>query len=169
VDDNAAMSPFLRGLDISAYKKKDPLLALLGPVPLDGVLWARVQSKASLFALFQTPQNGSPLLSKSHVSAGGGMVGGASVGASPPVPVYNIRFAEPVLASFTKPLPAVCNMCARIVAGSEPGFSARKRAKTPDTCGQAMEVPLMVADPTSAAFVAEVIDTPGAKMFTHDP
>jgi len=99
------------------------------------------------------------------MSEGGGIVGGASS----PVPVYKIRFAEPVLASFTKPLPAVCIMCARMLAGSAPRFPARKSANTPDTCGQAMEVPLMVADPTSAVFVAEVIDTPGAKMSTHVP
>ncbi len=39
----------------------------------------------------------------------------------------------------------------------------------PETCGQAMEVPLMVLDAVSLVGHALVMDTPGAKRSVHSP
>lgn len=54
-------------------------------------------------------------------------------------------------------------------AGDEVGFPASTSAATPATCGDAMEVPLMLLVAVSLVFHADVIELPGAKMSRQDP
>jgi hypothetical protein len=74
----------------------------------------------------------------------------------------NNKFGEPDLASFTTPLwPNDFNWLS-ICANEEPGKSEKRRAATPETCGQAIEVPLMCLEAWSEACPADKIETPGA-------
>lgn len=56
-----------------------------------------------------------------------------------------------------------------ISAGVACGVLVSTRATTPATCGQAMEVPLMVAEAVSLALPADLMLEPGAKMSTQVP
>jgi len=54
-------------------------------------------------------------------------------------------------------------------AGSAVGFAWRYNAAAPATCGEAIEVPLMVTAETSLKLYADRIDTPGANTSTQAP
>jgi len=54
-------------------------------------------------------------------------------------------------------------------AGVREGFSDKIRADTPATCGQAMEVPLMIAVAVSLLAPVDVMLEPGAKMSKQEP
>jgi hypothetical protein len=64
---------------------------------------------------------------------------------------------------------ALLMIAAVTVAGEAPGFVSKKRAATPATCGEAIEVPEIVLVAVSLVRHAEVILEPGAKMSTHVP
>src|SRR5690606_4050078 len=53
--------------------------------------------------------------------------------------------------------------------GVNDGLAARMRAAPPATCGDAIEVPLMVLVAELLVNQADVIDTPGAKMSRQEP
>jgi hypothetical protein len=54
-------------------------------------------------------------------------------------------------------------------AGDAAGMSWRNSAAAPATCGVAIEVPLMVAEPVSFPPNADVMSPPGAKRSMHVP
>ena len=55
------------------------------------------------------------------------------------------------------------------LAGVACGFACRMSAAAPATCGDAIDVPLFVADATSEAMPAERMPDPGANRSLHDP
>jgi hypothetical protein len=55
------------------------------------------------------------------------------------------------------------------VDGEAPGFVCRYSAIAPATCGDAIEVPLMVFVAVLLVDQAEVMLDPGANMSRHDP
>ncbi len=55
------------------------------------------------------------------------------------------------------------------VAADAVEFPCRYSAATPATCGDAIDVPLMVFVAVSLVYQAEVMLDPGAKISTHDP
>ena len=59
--------------------------------------------------------------------------------------------------------------CAGVHGGFSFWNSSRISAAAPATCGEAIEVPLIVFDASSLVFQADVIEEPGAKMSTQDP
>merc|ERR1719416_151126 len=62
------------------------------------------------------------------------------------------------------PLAAPVNNSSNTLAGALSGSASRIRAAPPDTGGQAMEVPLKVAEAVSLLWPAEVTPLPGAHM-----
>ena len=54
-------------------------------------------------------------------------------------------------------------------AGVAVGFTLRYSAATPATCGEAMDVPLIVFVAVVLVFHDDVMLEPGAKMSTHVP
>ena len=53
--------------------------------------------------------------------------------------------------------------------GLDPGFADRYTAAAPATCGDAIDVPLIVAVAVLLVMYADVMDEPGALMSTHVP
>ena len=53
--------------------------------------------------------------------------------------------------------------------GLDPGFADRYTAAAPATCGEAIDVPLIVAVAVVLVMYADVMDDPGALMSTHVP
>jgi len=101
-------------------------------------------------------------------------------------PVYRRRLGEPVFLSVTTPAVARASMTAstwagvRVVvarasmtastsAGVRVESSSRMSAAPPATCGQAIEVPLMVAEAVSVPWPADLMLEPGAKMSRQAP
>ena len=87
----------------------------------------------------------------------------------PPNSEYSRRFGEPVPGLVT--LFGVELLISAVVtcAGVALGLLARYSAATPATCGDAIEVPLMVLVAVVLVYQAEVIDEPGAKMSRQVP
>ena len=54
-------------------------------------------------------------------------------------------------------------------AGVQVGFAPSNNAATPATCGDAMDVPLMVLMDVEDLYQAEVMPLPGAKMSRQPP
>lgn len=84
-------------------------------------------------------------------------------------PVYNNRLGEPGMASLTMDAVATCSKRSATWLGVRFGSCWSNSAAAPATCGQAIDVPLMVALPVSDDTAADVIDEPGAKMSRQDP
>ncbi len=57
--------------------------------------------------------------------------------------------------------------CTHTSAGESQGAACRMRATAPVTCGEAIEVPLIVTVAVSSAYPADWMDEPGAKMSLH--
>ena len=78
-------------------------------------------------------------------------------------------FGDPDLTSSNRPVVANSISFEFTNAGVAVGYADRIRAATPATCGDAMEVPVMVAVAVSEVLNEEVIEPPGAKISTHGP
>jgi hypothetical protein len=76
---------------------------------------------------------------------------------------------EPDPALATTPVVAEPTTAAAMVAGLAEGFAWRRRAATPATWGEAIDVPLIVRVAESLVLHVEVIDVPGAKTSTQVP
>lgn len=79
------------------------------------------------------------------------------------------RFGDPVPGLVTLLGVEFVTIAAVTAAGNEPGFVSRKSAATPQTCGDAIDVPEMVFVAVSFVFHEEVMLEPGAKMSTQVP
>jgi hypothetical protein len=73
----------------------------------------------------------------------------------------------PAVAAGTTLAVAAVTSALRTVAGEAPGCRPRYRAAAPATCGEAIEVPLIVFVPPLSH--VEVMLEPGAKMSRHEP
>ena len=104
-------------------------------------------------------------------SPGSGVgVGGGAVSSS--VPQYSNSLGEPFTPERRPdevPVLASSIIAALTWAGVQEGLSPRKRAATPATWGEAIEVPFQVPVEVSLSLVAEVIDEPGANRSTQLP
>jgi len=99
-------------------------------------------------------------------------VGGWFTGPPPPPPmnaVYSSRFGDPVPALVTFPDVALPVRAEVTVEGEAPGLPCRYSAAAPATCGDAMDVPLIVFVEVLLVYQAEVIELPGAKMSRQFP
>lgn len=107
----------------------------------------------------------------SHIrSMDGGAVVLDGVGDGPEdSPVYNKRFGESAIGSLTTSGVAAERKRSATWPGVKFGSFCRRRAAAPDTCGHAIDVPLIVALELSDDTPADVIEEPGAKMSRHDP
>src|SRR5512142_1609712 len=93
----------------------------------------------------------------------------AGDGGTAVVTVDSSLFGEPAPGFVTRPVRAAASNAACTCGGVYAGCAARTSAAAPATCGEAIEVPLMVAVAVSLARPAETIPTPGAKMSTQPP
>ena len=64
---------------------------------------------------------------------------------------------------------AMHSIASDVCCASQVGWSARRSAAAPDTCGHAIDVPDMIAVAVSDETPAASTDDPGAKMSTHGP
>ena len=92
--------------------------------------------------------------------AGGGVADGTSM--------YRSLSGSPQ-HSLSAPFVVAASIDAQTCAGVACGFACRSNAAAPATCGDAIDVPLFVADATSEAMPAERIPDPGANRSLHDP
>lgn len=65
----------------------------------------------------------------------------------------------------------MCQSCAQLshTTPYPPVHTCSTSAATPAAWGEAMEVPLMMAEAASEEMPAEVMEEPGATISTHDP
>ena len=82
--------------------------------------------------------------------------------------VKRSRFGLPEPALPTLPVVALFNSVVLAVDG-DPVVPWMIKATTPATCGDAIDVPLMVFVAELLDFHADVMLEPGAKMSTHEP
>src|SRR5687767_9977792 len=75
--------------------------------------------------------------------------------------VNSRRLGEPVPAEVTLPRVEPAISALATPAGVAPGLLCRYSAATPATCGEAMEVPLMVLVAVALVYHALVMPTPG--------
>jgi len=119
-----------------------------------------VQSEALSHTLLQLPLEG--------VGAGVGCHGagvGAGVGegaGAEPDPTQSNLFGSDDVRPLIAPDLAVLSMEARTWSDFKLLLDSKSKAAAPETCGQAMDVPLMVADWESERCPAEVMLLPGA-------
>lgn len=93
-------------------------------------------------------------------------------GGSVAVPVaseYSSWFGDPVPTELSLSPVALATTNVPIARGEASGLASATRAETPATCGDAIEVPLMVLVALLLVCQAEVIPLPGAKMSTQEP
>jgi len=57
----------------------------------------------------------------------------------------------------------------KTLALEKDGSASKTKAAPPETCGQAIEVPLKVAVAVSDRWPADLTSLPGAQMFVHVP
>ena len=101
-------------------------------------------------------------------AAHAGSGSGSGSGFPPPAgPVYSSRFGEPEPGLVTTLVVAVEVSADVIAAGAAPGLACSVSAAAPATCGDAIEVPLIVF--VRPPVQVDVMPEPGAKMSTHDP
>src|SRR5690606_30427828 len=86
--------------------------------------------------------------------------GGSSL--PPPLSTNSNRFGEPVPGLVTTFWVASATSLSRICAGVQVGFAEAISAAAPATCGEAIDVPLMVLVAVLLLNQDEVIPTPGA-------
>ena len=79
------------------------------------------------------------------------------------------RFGEPVPADVTRFGVAAVTRASRTWVGVRALFAPRRRAAAPATCGEAMDVPLMVFVAVDDVYHAERMLEPGAKMSRQVP
>ena len=84
-------------------------------------------------------------------------------------PEYRRRFGDPVPAFVTLFSVALPVSAAVTAAADEVGFSWRYSAAAPATCGDAIDVPPIVAVAVLLVHQADVIPLPGPKMSRHVP
>ena len=83
--------------------------------------------------------------------------------------VYKSRFGEPEPMPVSRFSVALLYSQLRTVAGDDDGKRCRYSAAAPATCGDAIEVPLIVLVAVVLVYHAERIELPGAKMLTQLP
>jgi hypothetical protein len=85
------------------------------------------------------------------------------------VPTERSRFAEPVPGLVTTPVVALLASLSRTWAGVRDGLVESTSAAAPATCGDAIDVPLIVLVAVFDEDQSEVMDEPGAKMSRQVP
>ena len=84
-------------------------------------------------------------------------------------PVYSKIFGDPEPALVTLPVVPLLTRAFLTVDGLAPVLLWRNKAAAPATCGEAIEVPLIVFVPVLLVYQAEVIELPGAKISRQVP
>src|SRR5688500_7331956 len=84
-------------------------------------------------------------------------------------PVNSSAFGEPVPGLPTLFGVAADTKASRTCCGDAPGLPARTSAAAPATCGDAIDVPLIVFVAVSPVLHADVMPTPGANTSVHVP
>src|SRR5215207_1467157 len=79
------------------------------------------------------------------------------------------RFGVPAGTEVRTPCVALPVSATATRSGPAPGLVERYSAAAPATCGEAIDVPLIVLVALSLPIQAEVIATPGASMSTQEP
>ncbi len=98
------------------------------------------------------------------------LIVGAGVVEPPPMnSSYSSRFGEPLPGLMTAPEVALLVSALETVAGDAPVFVERYNVAVPQTCGVAIDVPLIVFVAVVDEYQSDVMFTPGAKMSTHAP
>ena len=129
--------------------------------PLNFTLVAPERSVPVIVTVVPTP----PLVGEKPLIVGAGVV-------DPPPPMnssYNKRFGDPVPGFFTTPAVAFVVSALATCDGVALGFADKYNADVPQTCGVAIDVPLIVFVAVVLEYHDEVMFTPGAKMSTHVP
>ena len=103
-----------------------------------------------------------PIMDLKATGAGGGSTSVAPI-------VESSKLGEPLPMEDRWLSVALANRVAATAAGVAVGLAPRVSAATPVTCGEAMEVPLMVLLAVMLVYQAEVMLLPGANRSTHLP
>jgi len=104
------------------------------------------------------------------VGAGVVVGGGAGVGGGPPSPTYKNTLVSPDLnPSMPFHTELFFNNSKTSSPKSSPVVPSICKATAPDTWGQAIDVPLMVADPESEVWDADFTLLPGAQISVQLP
>ena len=119
------------------------------------------------FALGTCQVRATEALRASALKARGAL--GATTGALSRLPEYTNLFGDKLPALPTRPVVAFSTRAREMASTVAVGVAASKRAATPATCGDAIEVPDHVALAVSEPLFEEVIASPGAKMSRHEP
>jgi hypothetical protein len=86
-----------------------------------------------------------------------------------PESTYSKTLGEPPSANVTRSGVAEATSVSRTCVGERPPLAPRRRAAAPATCGEAIDVPLIVFVAVDEVYQADLMLEPGAKMSRQLP